>query len=90
MLDPSEEEFITILQEATERFKIPYDKSCVDYLMDKYFRGVRPMRSCHPRDILQQLINIALYENRPPLMTKTDLDKSIDLYFTATHSEEIN
>ncbi len=90
MQDPSEEDFITILKEATERFKIPYDKSCVDYLMEKYFRGVRPMRSCHPRDILQQLVNIALYENRPPLMTKTDLDKSIDLYFTATHSEEVN
>lgn len=90
MLDPSEEEFITILQDATERLNIPYDKSCVDYLMEKHFRNVRPMRGCHPRDILQQLVNIALYENRPPRMTKTDLDKSIDFYFLATRSEEIN
>lgn len=90
MLDPSEEDFISILQAATKHFDIPYDDSCVDYLMDKHFRGVRPMRSCHPRDILQQLVNIAIYENRPPLMTRTDLDKSIGLYFTATRSTENN
>ncbi len=88
MLDPSEEDFITIFQDSAEHFNIPYDKNCVDYLMEKYFREIRPLRGCHPRDILQQLVNIAIYENRPPRMTKEDLDKSIDLYFTATRSEE--
>ena len=90
MLDPSEEDFITILQAAARDFNIPYDNNSVDYLMEKHFRGVRALRSCHPRDILQQLVNIALYEDRQPLMTKTDLDKSIGLYFTATRSTEDN
>ena len=88
MMDPSEEDFITILKNGAEQFNIPYDNSCVDYLIEKHFRGVRPMRGCHPRDILQQLVNIALYENRPPRMTNRDLDKSITLYFSATHSDE--
>ena len=89
MDDPSEEEFIEILQGAAARLNIPYDNNCVDYLMEKHFRNVRPMRGCHPRDILQQLVNIALYENRIPRMTKADLDKSIALYFLATRSEAV-
>jgi len=88
MTDPSEEEFIAILQDVAKRFAIPYDQGCVDHLMEKHFRGIRPMRSCHPRDIMQQLVNIALYENRPPKMTKTDLDKSIARYFLATCTEK--
>ena len=87
MTDPSEKEFITILQDVAQQFNVPYDKHCVDYLLDKHFRDVRPMRCCHPRDILQQLVNIALYENKAPRMTETDLDKSIGLYFLATDSD---
>ncbi len=90
MLDPGEEDFITILQAAARHFNIPYDDGCVEYLLEKHFRGVRPLRGCHPRDILQQLVNIAIYENRQPLMTRADLDTSIGLYFTATGTTEDN
>jgi hypothetical protein len=86
MTDPSEADFITILQNVARQFAIPYDQECVDYLLKKHFRGIRPMRSCHPRDILQQLVNIALYEKRVPRMTEADLDKAIGLYFLATSS----
>ncbi len=84
MTDPSEEEFVAILQDAAKQFEIPYEQSSVDYLMEQHFRNVRPMRGCHPRDILQQLVNIALYEDRPPRMSKRDLDRSIARYFLAT------
>ncbi len=86
MQDPSEEGFISIFQDVARQFEIPYDQDSVDYLLEKHFRGVRPMRGCHPRDIMQQLVNIALYENRPPRMTEEDLDKSIGLYFLLTGS----
>ena len=88
MSDPSEEEFVKILQDVAKHFDIPYDQSSVDYLLEKHFRGIRPMRCCHPRDIMLQLVNIALYENRPPKMTRTDLDKSIARYFLATCTEK--
>jgi predicted ATPase with chaperone activity len=87
MQDPTAEEFISIFQDVARQFEIPYDQDSVDYLIEKHFRSVRPMRGCHPRDILQQLANIALYENRPPRMTKADLDRSIGLYFLLTGGE---
>jgi AAA+ superfamily predicted ATPase len=90
MGDPSEENFIKIFETAAAQFNIQYDKSCLVYMIGKHFRGVRPLRGCHPRDILQQLVNIAIYEDRPPKMTNTDLDRSVELYFSATHVEVFN
>lgn len=87
MQDPSEEDFITILTATAEQMDIPYDDDCVDYLLKKHFRGVRPMRGCHPRDILQQLFNIAVFENRAPRMTTAGFDKAIDLYFSTVHAK---
>lgn len=83
MEDPTEEQFISIFITAAKYLQVPYDASCIDYLLAKYYRGVRPMRGCHPRDILQQLVNIAIYEKRPVQMTRSDLDRAILLYFTA-------
>jgi predicted ATPase with chaperone activity len=83
MGDPTEEQFVDIFTTAAKHLQVPYDASCIDYLLAKYYRGVRPMRGCHPRDILQQLVNIAIYEKRPVHMTRSDLDRAILLYFTA-------
>jgi len=83
LTDPSAEEFSTIFQNVVGRLSIAYDSACIDYLLAEYFRSGRPMRRCHPRDIAQQLVNIALYEHRPPRMTRTDLDKALGLYFLA-------
>jgi hypothetical protein len=88
MDDPAEEQFVRIFTAAAEQLDIPYDSKCVDYLLAQYYRGIRPMRGCHPRDVLQQLVNIALYEKRPPRMTNADMDRAIQLYFAATQSKD--
>lgn len=85
--DPNEEQFAEIFIAAAKQLEIPYDSSCVEYLLETYYRGIRPMRGCHPRDILQQLANIAIYEKRAAKMTRTDLDRAIRLYFTAIESK---
>jgi predicted ATPase with chaperone activity len=87
MEDPTEEQFISIFTTAAKYLQVPYDANCIEYLLAKYYRGVRPMRGCHPRDILQQLVNIAIYEKRPVQMTRTDLDRAILLYFTAIENK---
>ncbi|KJR97496.1 MAG: hypothetical protein VR65_23870 [Desulfobulbaceae bacterium BRH_c16a] len=85
--DPDEEQFTEIFIAAAKQLDVPYDSSCVEYLLATYYRGIRPMRGCHPRDILQQLTNIAIYEKRVAQMTRTDLDRAIRLYFTAIESK---
>jgi len=82
MGDPGEKEFITIFRQSAEKMGIQYDSDLADYLLTKYFRGIRNIRGCHPRDILRQLTHIARYENREPEMTRSDLDKAVQLYFS--------
>jgi hypothetical protein len=52
------------------------------YLLQKwYVDASRNLRSVHPRDILEQIIDIAKYENRPPALTKDLLDRAAKAYF---------
>jgi hypothetical protein len=84
MQDPTEEAFLAILQSSAAHYGIEYSPEMAEYLLASHFRGIRPMRGCHPRDILQQLVNISLFTKIIPKMRKNDLDRSVELYFTAT------
>ncbi|NDJ86864.1 MAG: hypothetical protein GYB66_13355 [Chloroflexi bacterium] len=41
----------------------------------------RPLRAVHPRDILDQLLDMARYLNRPPELKKELIDRAADAYF---------
>jgi predicted ATPase with chaperone activity len=88
MYDPDEEQFAAIFASAAADLAVPYEAQGVDYLLAQYYRGRRPLRCCHPRDILQQLVNIAIYERRAARMNRDDLDRAIGLYFAATAGKE--
>ena len=84
MQDPTEEAFLAILESSAAHYGIEYSPEMAEYLLASHFRGIRPMRGCHPRDILQQLVNIAIFTGNSPQMKKDELDKSVALYFSAT------
>jgi hypothetical protein len=39
------------------------------------------LRSCHPRDIVEQVVDICRYENRPLVITRELLDQACKNYF---------
>lgn len=80
MQDPTELEFLTILREAAGQHEVEYVPEMAEYLLATHFRDIRPIRGCYPRDIIKQLVNIALYERKKPVMVKADLDKAAKLY----------
>jgi len=43
--------------------------------------GRTELRACYPADICNILISIGRYEDRPPRMSKTDLERATALYF---------
>ncbi|CAG1012996.1 MAG: ATP-binding protein [Anaerolinea sp.] len=80
--DPSPKEFIEIFKRACEAKRVPYDESGLKYLIQEwYVKKERKYRAVHPRDILDQLIDIARYMNRPPQMTPDLIDRACDSYF---------
>jgi hypothetical protein len=80
--DPSPQEFIEIFKRACESKRVSYDEAGLKYLLQEwYIKKERKFRAVHPRDILDQLIDIARYMNRPPAMTPDLLDRACDSYF---------
>jgi hypothetical protein len=62
-----------------------YVDAAVSYLLqERYARHGIPLRACHPRDLLDQVVDTARYLNIPPVMSKQLLDVACDSYFVVT------
>jgi predicted ATPase with chaperone activity len=81
--DPSEEKFRHIMKFMAPQYSIEYDEAMVSHLINHYFRGKRPFRSCHPRDILEQIVNVSAYLRKRPRLTKGLINIAAINYFAA-------
>ncbi|HXV44741.1 MAG TPA: ATP-binding protein, partial [Anaerolineae bacterium] len=64
--DPTEEQFREILINSCEARGFMFDEAAYSYLLEEYyFAMARPMRACHPRDLLKQMITFATYRGEP-------------------------
>lgn len=80
--DPSYEEFREIFRQVCEAKRVPYDEKALAYLLQEwYIKANRNLRAVHPRDIVEQLIDIARYLNQPPALTKELIDRAASNYF---------
>jgi predicted ATPase with chaperone activity len=80
--DPSYDEFREIFKRVCDAKKVRYDEQALAYLLKEwYINHDRPLRAVHPRDLLNQLIDIASYFNQPPALTKELLDRAAASYF---------
>lgn len=80
--NPSWDDFRTIFQRNCAQRGIPYDEEMFKYLvLEHYVKVKREPKSVHPRDLLDQLIDIARYLQREPHLEKELLDAAVDAYF---------
>lgn len=82
VLNPSWDDFRTIFQRNCSQRGIPYDEEMFKYLVLEHFVKVkREPKSVHPRDLLDQLMDIARYMQKEPRLEKELLDAAVDAYF---------
>ena len=80
--DPSWDEYREIFQRMCERRDVPYDDRGLAYLIkEHYLKRNRKRRACHPRDIVDQLKDIARYLNVQPELSKDLIDRACEAYF---------
>jgi hypothetical protein len=61
---------------------IQAEADSAEYLRKLCLReGRTELRACYPADICNILLSIGRYEGRPPLMTKSELERAASLYF---------
>ena len=80
--NPSREEFHSLFQLYCKKLGCGYRAEVVDYLLEKHYEGKRPMRRCHPRDLLGQVRNYCAYNDLPTEMLPEHFDRVVDSYFT--------
>ncbi len=80
--NPSPEEFQSLFELYAKKFGCDYRPEVVDYLVKTHYAGKRPMRRCHPRDLLNQVRNYCAYNDLPVEMRPEYFDRVVDSYFT--------
>jgi len=79
---PSREEFLSLFAELAEARGCQCDKRALDYLLETHYRPTgRPLRYCHPRDLLRQIGNFCEFNNRPLEVSRETLDVAVRNYF---------
>jgi hypothetical protein len=54
----------------------------VAYLQRRHYGPLnRPMRACHPRDLIEQVTALCRYQGREPVITRQLLDAACTAYF---------
>lgn len=80
--DPTWEEYREIFMREAAKKGIPYSEDGLRYIvMEYYVKPKRKPRAVHPRDILDELVDIARFRGLPPTLTKELLDLACQAYF---------
>ncbi len=79
---PTGDEYREVFRRACLIKGIEFNEAAVVYIINEYYgkRGIE-IASCHPRDILDQLVDIARYLGVRPILAKDLLDLACNSYF---------
>ncbi|MBN1642745.1 MAG: ATP-binding protein [Anaerolineae bacterium] len=80
--NPTFEEYRELFQRYCKLKRVPYSEQGLVYILKEYYqkRHIEP-RACHPRDILDELIDIARYLEVSPTMHMELLSRACESYF---------
>lgn len=80
--DPSWEDFREIFLRACRARGIEYNEDSLRYLITEYYiKAKRPPRAVHPRDLLDEIVDVARYKGVEPKLTNESLDQACQTYF---------
>lgn len=65
---------------------IPVDQPVLDHVLNKYRLERRMMKGCEPRDLLDRVTDICLFEGQPLQLSNEVIDIAWSNYFGASHS----
>ncbi len=82
--DPTREQFLEILSRVCQQREIPFDPAAGLYFVDAYYdRLGRGFKGCHPRDIVDLMVDICVYHGEPPSFTRRYMDQAAHSYFVS-------
>jgi DNA-binding PadR family transcriptional regulator len=86
--DPTLEQFTLIFQLNCERRQLRFHQVMVAYLQRRHYRPAgRPLRACHPRDLIDQITALCRYRGVKPVITRELIDAACASYFVGPTPE---
>ncbi|PTL85621.1 ATPase [Vitiosangium sp. GDMCC 1.1324] len=86
---PDEELFHQIFEVMCRKRGVPYDADMVQYLIDAHYKPVgRRFAACQPRDLLDQMIDMAYYRGMAPQLDQDLVDSAVRSYFVRFDKEK--
>ena len=80
--NPTMDEYCRIFELNCKKRSLAFDPVMVEYLHRKYYQPRKlQMRACHPRDLVEQVVDMCRYQNREPAITRELLDAACGSYF---------
>jgi MoxR-like ATPase len=79
---PTRQQYAAIFIKACMANDIPFRKDVFDDLIENYYgqTGIKP-NACHPKDIIENIIDDAQFYGKPPEMTRENISMAWQNYF---------
>jgi hypothetical protein len=80
--NPTMDEYCRIFELNCRKRGLAFDPVMIEYLQRKYYQPRKlQMRACHPRDLIDQIVDMCRYHGRTPGITRELLDAACGSYF---------
>jgi SpoVK/Ycf46/Vps4 family AAA+-type ATPase len=75
-------QYISIFRKVCLDFDMEFDEDLVRDILDRYYVATsRPLSACHPRDLVENLVDRARFLGQQPQLTAKELDSVCQSYF---------
>ena len=89
--NPTRDEYAAIFALNCRKRGLAFDPAHVDYLMERYYEPRKlQMRACHPRDLVDQVVDLCRYRGQELTVTRAALDTACASYFLEETQSQAN
>ncbi|HEV2835539.1 MAG TPA: hypothetical protein VGW58_09495 [Pyrinomonadaceae bacterium] len=82
---PTPGAFVEIFKRTATNRGVVINQECLDHILQRYATESRIMKGCEPRDLLNKVHDICLFEGRPTQLTVELVDLAWGNYFGTAH-----
>lgn len=80
--NPTRDEYRRIFRNECAARNLAYNDAAIDHLLSQWYDAHnRQIRGCHPRDLVEAVVDGAGYDNRAPELSISALDEACATYF---------
>lgn len=86
----TEDEYAALFRQACAQYGMAFDADAFRYLLDEHHaKDDTPLLACYPRDLVRQVLDLARYEERPPLLDRRSLSWAWTNYFAGAGARRV-